>query len=388
MIQVDSDGSQTGSTQYGNNCNGTSGTIRQSGNKKRIWALDGSAGIEGSIQSFAAILNPTKTYIGDTTGCPPAGTAWPASPADAVPPAPNLCRKPTAGTPIGDLPWVHRYNCDETLMSCPPPAVGKPPLPSPRDYVNQWVRYATGSVPPTFTNKILNGGGCTINSNTAITGDFYTDCTTLRLNADLSVSGKFVALHDGFVASGCLRFHHAAAAACDSPMPYVPPASSPADGESAYIGGDFTVDNGGAYIQDQVFVYVNGRLTMNTSRQTTMVSPYGTKLPSGIATACVPTAVATAAPTSTCFEDLSMWTYYTGDNNAPNKLTGSAALRVDGTIYMGKAAMTYNGSGDSQQDRAQFVTRTLTVTGGGTLYMTPDSTRSTNIPRGNGKLIR
>jgi hypothetical protein len=119
-----------------------------------------------------------------------------------------------------------------------------------------------------------------------------------------------------------------------------------------------------------------------------MVSPYGTKLRLGVATPCAPVSDPSTAPNATCFEDLAMWSDYAGDNNTQNKLTGSAALVIDGTLFMGKAAMTYNGSGDSQQARAQFVTRTLTITGGGTLSMTPDSTRTTEIPRANGTLIR
>lgn len=85
-----------------------------------------------------------------------------------------------------------------------------------------------------------------------------------------------------------------------------------------------------------------------------------------------------------------MWSPWAGDSGGgtQNQLTGNAQLKVDGTLFMPAAYFTYNGQADNTQERAQFVARSLNITGGGLLTMTPDPTRSTSLPRSGGRLIR
>jgi hypothetical protein len=85
-----------------------------------------------------------------------------------------------------------------------------------------------------------------------------------------------------------------------------------------------------------------------------------------------------------------MWSPYTGDNtgNGQDFLTGGALLNIDGTLFLGYSAFDYAGQAANLQTRAQLVTRIMNLTGGSVLRMTPDSSRSTNIPAGAGQLIR
>ena len=85
-----------------------------------------------------------------------------------------------------------------------------------------------------------------------------------------------------------------------------------------------------------------------------------------------------------------MWSPYQGTNTGSSQdfLTGGGNLNVDGTMFMGYAAFNFAGQAANIQNRAQFVSRILNVTGGGLLNMTPDGSRSTAIPAGAGQLIR
>jgi hypothetical protein len=63
-------------------------------------------------------------------------------------------------------------------------------------------------------------------------------------------------------------------------------------------------------------------------------------------------------------------------------------MDVDGTVFTPNAYFFYAGGVSNDQARAQFVTRRLKLQGSGRLTMTPDSSRGTNIPAGEVRLIR
>lgn len=405
VIAIDSSGDGAGEVD----CNGGKTTIKAPSNVNHIWAVDGTAG-PAFISSYAiAVGNLSTSYDPSAVAnCSPGKTASLAT-LQATPQA-ALCPIPVAGSRIGEAPWITRYNCQSGVMACPSPDPAAP-LPDPRNYVDQWVAFATSPSAsgaratwglPGFpgTNRI-SGGACNHNAvGTVVTGDTYVDCTRFQvaLNASISFMGRVIFRGDvDSAAGGCILFNDANAANCVTPEPYVPPASRTADGGNVFIGGSITGNGNGFYsgglIVKQVFVYAAGRVNINTSDPVIWTAPYGKALPAPYTGTCVPADLAqpaTTAPTSACFDSLGLWapTYGSSAPSQANRLRGGALLQVDGTLFMPKGYFTFAGQGANFQDRAQFVARRLEIAGGGELSMIPDASRSTLIPRGIGTLIR
>ncbi len=403
VIAIDSDGDGTGEVA----CNGQSKTIKAPSSVNHIWAVDGTAG-PAYISSYAmAVGNAVKAY--DTAAianCTPGKSASEAT-LQASPQA-ALCPVPIAGSRIGEEPWIARYNCQEGVMSCPSPNPAAP-LPSPRNYVDQWKAFAEntsassaratwGTAPG--TNRI-SGGACDHNAaGTVVTGDTFVDCPQFHVANGGSIDFHGRVIFSGNVdaaAGGCIRFNPDAYTSCTTPT-YAAIADRGPDGGNIYVGGSVTGNGNGFYagalIINQAFMYVAGRVNINTSDPVFWTAPYGkqlthlTPVPS-----CVPADLAqpaTTAPTPACFDSLGLWapTFGTDQPTQANRLRGGALLVVDGTLFMPKSYFTFAGQGANFQDRAQFVARRLEIAGGGELSMVPDGSRSTLIPRGVGKLIR
>lgn len=428
VIAVDSDGTQPNGVENGTSCSGGGTTINVS-NNSHVWALDGTQ-TPGYITSYAiTVNNAAKSYQGNTTGCPVTGF-W--TPPVSGPP-PNLCRIPNLGDRVTDRPWLNRYNCTTTdatryakynplPLTCTDPAAPKPPYPTPRDYVDQWERFATGAVPkgtwgctgvnipagqgctgagPAGTYRIPGTIGgtsvdCSIASDLTIPGDVYANCNTLtiRSTAKVSVMGSLVTKAGSTTAdvttgglslenSACLLLGQTIASGNCTSLPAPIDASAPgADTNSSYISGGFALSSGTAFVDNKAMVFLRGKLDSNATGVVSWVGPYGST--------CTPSTVATAPPSPACFNSLSLWSPYTGNNTGAQQdfITGGALLNIDGTLFMGYSAFNYAGQATNLQARAQLVTRILNLTGGSVLRMTPDASRSTTIPAGAGQLIR
>lgn len=391
FIQVDSAATAgSGETGFGGSCtSGGSAPINVPSNK--IWALDGidekGKLVPGIVGSFAVTTGrPGYSSLTNVSGCPALPAAFEPVTGSTTP---SLCRLPTAGVQVGAAPWVIRYNCGGVenfgyTGGCPDPDPPKAPYPTPRNYVDQWRAFATGTIPTTTFTK-LPMMDC--NSASGPYSDLYVTCPNLKVTGNLTVSGSFIATGNVEVKGpgGCLLLNTIAVAGCDT-VPANVATPAPLDGKSAYIGGDFDVSGG--FVGRQTFLYLGGRLRMNSARAISWVGPYGSEATTS--PPCIPATAATQAPTPSCFEDLTMWSPWAGDSGGgtQNQLTGNAQLKVDGTLFMPAAYFTYNGQADNTQERAQFVARSLNITGGGLLTMTPDPTRSTSLPRSGGRLIR
>jgi hypothetical protein len=390
--------------------------------------LDGTL-TPGYITDYAITINNTShAYSGNTTGCPVTGF-W--TPPVGGPP-PNLCRIPQLGDRVTDRPWQNRYNCTSTdaryskynnlPLACTDPAPPKPAYPTPRDFVDQWERFATGNVPKgtwgctgvnvpagqgctgagqagTFHIPGTIGGtsvGCTISNDLTIAGDVYADCNTLTIksNARVSIMGSLVTKVGSTTAddstgglslenSACLLLGDTIASGHCSSLPAPIDAASPGpDTHSSYIGGGFALSSGTAFVDNKAMVFVRGKLDSNATGVVSWVAPYGV--------ACTPAASVASPPTPDCFNSLSLWSPYTGTNIGAQQdfITGGALLNIDGTMFMPYSAFAYAGQAANFQTRAQLVTRILNLTGGSVLRMTPDASRSTDIPSGAGQLIR
>ena len=426
VIAVDSDGTQPNGVENQTSCSG-GGTTISVGNNSHVWAMDGTL-TPGYITDYAITVNNTAhAYSGITTGCPTTGF-W--TPPVGGPP-PNLCRIPQVGDRVTDRPWQNRYNCGTTdnryskynplPLACTDPPPPKPAYPTPRDYVDQWERFATGTVPKgtwgcagsgspavactgagaagTYRIPGTIGGssvGCTISSDLTIPGDVYADCDTLTIksSARVSIMGSLVTragtttadITTGSVSlenSACLLLGDTIASGHCTSLPAPVDAAAPGpDTHSAYISGRFDLSSGSAFINNKAMVFLRGRLNSSATGVVSWVGPYGTN--------CVPTTSATLPPSPDCFNSLSLWSPYTGDNTGSGQdfLTGGSLLNIDGTLFMGYSAFNYAGQATNLQSRAQLVTRILNLTGGSVLRMTPDASRSTEIPAGAGQLIR
>lgn len=413
VIAVDSDGLaglMPGITGEFPCTNSNRFTIRAPSAVNHIWAIDGTAG-PAYISSYAmAVGNGAHAFdLAAIANCTPGKTASYAT-LQASPQA-ALCPVPQGGSRVGEEPWILRYNCDEAARACLQPNPNDP-LPSPRDYVNQWVDYATdtgasspravwGTLPS--TNRVT-GGGCNLGTTRTFTGPTYVDCDkfTVTNGGKASFMGPVIFRGDvdaaGGSNAGCILFNDNDFAHCSTPAAYVAPDSrTTPDGGNVYVGGGF-VGNGnnpyaGALIVNQVFVYVQGRTNITTSEPVDWVAPYGEALPDAIDDECTPddpTTTTLEPPDPACFDSMGLWapSYASESPTQNNQLLGGVRLVVDGTFFMPKAYFRFGGQGANFQDRAQFVTRRLEIAGGGELSMVPDGSRSTKIPRGVGTLIR
>jgi hypothetical protein len=416
VIAIDSDGTSTGGgSDNGTSCSGNGSTAITTTGGSRIWALD-SASTEGSIISKALQTNNTlHAYAtGDTAGCPPSGQAWPVLITATPPPA--LCRVPTAGERVTDEPWLNRYDCTTTIYTsytqggfpCTERPLPSPPYPQPRDYVDQWQRFAQGVVAAggfaggLTIPGVINGAniGCTINSDLVVNGDVFVNCPdpaglTIKASARVSFMGMVVSKGSISVANSstpptCLMFNDTDASHCTSLLTPVVASLPPPDGGNVYIGGGLNLDSGASFVDNQSFIFLNGRLSSNAGQSSGSVADWVAPYASQDASGCVPATSSTSAPSSGCFNSLALWSPYAGNNQGGSQdfMTGGGSLYIDGTLFMGYTAFNYAGQAQSLQTRAQLVCRLLQLTGGSLLNMTPDSDRSTSIPAGAGQLIR
>jgi Flp pilus assembly protein TadG len=88
-------------------------------------------------------------------------------------------------------------------------------------------------------------------------------------------------------------------------------------------------------------------------------------------------------PTSP-YDDLALW----AESANAQSMGAQTTLNLDGVFFMPNSAFTFSGQGSQYQTTAQFVSRTLTATGQGTLRIKPDPVRGFKIPNVGNHLIR
>ena len=84
------------------------------------------------------------------------------------------------------------------------------------------------------------------------------------------------------------------------------------------------------------------------------------------------------------YDNLALWS----ESAAGHQMGGQTALTLEGVFFMPNAAFTFAGQGAQYQTTAQFVSRTLTASGQGTLLIKPDPDRGITIPVVGLHLIR
>ena len=430
LIAVDSDGSGVPSGINGaDDCTGGKKVINAPSSGNHVWALDGTDPVSGATvpaqvslyaltgQWFANAFNSDPAN-GDTVNCTNQKTtaAWIALGSNA----PHICPVPGPGAPVTSAPWTGRYNCggrepDLPAASTPPsPAPNRfgcyepdpdNPLPQPGDYIDQWWRYANGTAPASFTNQLNSGtstawmSNCRITADHTFTGSTYSTCADLQTSNGVKVifTGGPVVMTGNLSPSNssCVLFNDTNLSHCDTK--FVPTAPYGPDGGNVYIGGDMNFAGSSSLTVNQTFVYVGGRISISTGPTgpssgtggiVNWIAPYASD-----ATPSDPCAAATStttAPSAGCFEALGLWTRYNATPTASNKdeMTSSADVVVDGTLFLPRGYFKFGGGAVNTQDRAQFVALRLELRGQGELNMTPNTKRTTLIPRVVGSLIR
>ena len=98
------------------------------------------------------------------------------------------------------------------------------------------------------------------------------------------------------------------------------------------------------------------------------------------------TAPTTAQLATYPFEDLAIWT----ESNQPSTVKGQGSNRTEGVFLMPNSSMTFSGQGtQSVPLNAQFICRSLNVSGQGTLNLKPTPADAITVPiPGNLSLIR
>ncbi|MCI0686431.1 MAG: pilus assembly protein TadG-related protein [Sporichthyaceae bacterium] len=348
--------------------------------------------------------------------------------------------------PVTDAPWRDRYNCDDAAPEgCANKGANNANLPSPHDYVDQFVSYDPAR--PPFAIPLANClidtdevflsrqavcpgtdpleieagseleiigsleviGELNVSGWLEVSGDLYVDPSdhievtggtivvggTLTIRDlpggfDLEVSGNGrVSVFEGMfidddirVSSGCVIVSKRLSDCVGWTAAATPLGATDTDGVK--LGGDLSVFGSGQVVFDQTFLYVDDDIEVTTSTgQVVFVAPYRQQHTSE----CIPSNTG-GLPTSGCFEDLAVWAAGISDPLPAfdHVLTGNSNTYIDGTIYDPNRRITL--FGDFPVLTAQLVADQVWLEPGSELTLIGDGDRSTLVPRSGGSLIR
>ena len=386
ILAVDSDGS-------GSNCGPTSnGTLHAQGTSALAQA-DGPPGC------------PAELVAGTGEGCGfielfAPGVPGPASPLFCEgglyrPACTSTARVRPHPVRMGERrtrqPVDHRFNCqsgyglkpwfgDHKIDPCPDAGV----IP---DYVDQLLSFAGGGNTPSGWNVYGDGAGepCSIDGQTSVVvpeGNTRVVCPILSVKRPMTFTGGNV-IFDGDVvvsAGGDLRIHACGQEGVNNCNPALantlPPTwirgqdfvESQYSSDAAWVafrsGGGIQKDARGSVRIYDATVFLPRNADIGTSPAKAMALSGGEG------------ALQWYAPRRGPFDVLAMWS----DSVNQHDLGGSAELAMEGVYFAPVARMAFRGNGGQNQVAAQLITETLTVSGGGTLKVTPDFFRSLRFP--------
>lgn len=87
---------------------------------------------------------------------------------------------------------------------------------------------------------------------------------------------------------------------------------------------------------------------------------------------------------SSVYDNLALWSEFA----SADSMGGQTNLTLEGVFFMPNSAFVFAGQGAQYQTTAQFISRTLTASGQGTLRIKPDPSRAILIPKIGIRLIR
>jgi hypothetical protein len=345
-IAVDSDGSVSCSGNGVLDVNGANASIRADGPAGCAVQLGTYVGAGGLLVGEGC--GETRVLAPGTPGCNfPACTS-----SGTVAPDPTSLSDRVTRAPID-----HRYNC-KAAYSFPSGWEIEPCADAPAPYIDGLVDDygGDGSTPPGFNTWTGAGFPCTVSGPPGTTvvvppGDWRVDCDRFRVNRTVVFQGGDV-VFDGDVSvesSGVLAIN-----------------SRPCGGFPYHSASDAAV----VYLRDGV-VSKSGQGSLILYDTTAYFSESSLLSMTGGTGALIWT-----APTTGDFEDLAMWS----ESADSNDLAGQASLELEGVFFAPWANITYRGNGAQQQAEAQFIARSLSVTGQGLLIVQPSFSRSVLFP--------
>lgn len=219
---------------------------------------------------------------------------------------------------------------------------------------------------------------CNPTGTVSVSGNWWIDCPaglSVGNGSDIEFKNGNVVFDNGFsMTGGTLKFN---TNNTNPPLPsscVAPTVATPCTGAASPLAsfvylrsGDINI-TGGVLTINHAFVYsASGYVKVNSSPPTWI------------------------APFDGPFSYLALWCDMPSTSNSTSKfsMAGGTGVQLAGIFFTPEAApFTLSGGGTWGQQNAQFVSYQLQVTGGGTLTMAPDPTKSVKVPTLAGVLIR
>jgi hypothetical protein len=351
VIAVDSDGS---------NCSSNQVTVSSSGAGTTLTALP-TTGSPSGVISLHALAR------GATTCSPPA-----CSPSDVSEGrlAPQPRRAPARAT-RAPVDW--KYNCKSAYPDFHGIEVAGCPDPNPAyiDLLTAAVG-ASGSPGPSYT-RWKSVYSCNPSGTVTVAGNWWIDCPgglSIGNGTSVSFTGGNVVFDGGLtMTGGSLSFNTANPTATLPTGCLAPTVTTPCTGNSSAAAafvlvrtGDWNLTGGQLVSRHSVIVQLDGYAKVNTGVPPSWV-----------------------APSEGPFEGLAFWSPKSSNKFSMN---GGSGLDLVGVFFTPEAVpFSLAGGGVWGQQRAQFISYQLAVSGGGSLTLVPD-TNAVTLPPMSAELIR
>jgi hypothetical protein len=363
----------------GSTCTGSSSTISATGSGTLVNAIAPPSGAAVGTINLAGL--PPGQGICSLPACDPLDVS-----------GGRIAPQPQYGDAVSRsyIDWV--YNCKtgyptyhgQAVPDCPNTAASGGTAYA---YIDN-LKTAVGSSGTPAGYTVIQGGNCSPNASiTYPVGNYYVKCTkgnngyVVNGGVTVTFSGGNVVFEDNVTVSngGTLKFNTANTnaslpASCTPPSVSTPClANSSANAAFVFIRGDattsFSTSGTGTVVANHTFVYGGtGSVAFSGAPPTW------------------------TAPTEGPFARLAYWTDMpataTNAQRSSFVITGGSGATLTGTFFTPEATpFKLAGGGNWGQQRAQFISFDLTVTGGGVVNMAPDP-GSVSPPILKGYLIR
>ena len=346
-ISVDSDGKGT--------CTGNGHVVAPSSATGTGIFVRGTGGI---LSSYAMSSNGTPANAYDTARVP-----------NNLNPAPVAQSARVTRSPVDVF-----YNCTSGCQT------------GGGDYIHLNVRNTLLGI--TASNAASNGftvfpsSSCNVNSATTVAGaKVFVDCTALNVKNRLTFSAATTVVFKGDVnvstTGSCIVINVPGSTTCPSTIASVDAATVTSDALVVLQSGNLSVSGPGTFVARNTMTYLaNGYTSFGGDGILYLTSPEGLGCNGDVA----------------CkygkFWKLTLWSEFTTSSSQTFKYTGGAALKLRGVMFTPNGATNLVGHSSTDQNRAQFWTRTLSVTGGGTVAMDVDPDAAITIPDYVSTLVR
>jgi hypothetical protein len=220
---------------------------------------------------------------------------------------------------------------------------------------------------------------CNPSGTISVSGNWWLDCPGNGINIGNGTNVEFrdgnVVIDNGFsMTGGTLKFNTnntkaALPASCEVPT-VTTPCTGYASPDASFVylrTGDVNITGGALTLQSAFMYSGTGYVKVNSSPPTWI------------------------GPTKGPFAYLALWSDMpaTSNNTGKFSIAGGAGVTLQGIFFTPEAApFSLSGGGNWGQQNAQFISRQMTVTGGGILSLSPDPQKSVKVPTLTGSLIR